>query len=60
MRSYPFRLVNVFTESTFGGNPLCVFESGRGLSDDEMQALALQINNLAASRKVLIDKMIIL
>ena len=44
MRSYPFRLVNVFAETAFGGNPLCVFESGRGLSDDEMQALALQFN----------------
>ncbi len=44
MRSYSFRLVNVFAESTFGGNPLCVFESGHGLSDAEMQALALQFN----------------
>ena len=44
MRTYPYRLVNVFAESTFGGNPLCVFESGAGLSDAEMQALALQFN----------------
>jgi trans-2,3-dihydro-3-hydroxyanthranilate isomerase len=44
MKTYPYRLVNVFAESTFGGNPLCVFESGEGLSDDEMQALALQFN----------------
>lgn len=44
MRSYPYRLVNVFAESHFGGNPLCVFESGQGLSDQEMQALALQFN----------------
>ena len=44
MRTYPYRLVNVFAESHFGGNPLCVFESGQGLSDPEMQALALQFN----------------
>ena len=44
MRTYPYRLVNVFAESIFGGNPLCVFESGDGLSDAEMQALALQFN----------------
>lgn len=44
MRTYRFRILNVFAESTFGGNPLCVFEDGRGLSDDEMQALAVQFN----------------
>ncbi|MFZ6686646.1 PhzF family phenazine biosynthesis protein [Undibacterium sp. SXout11W] len=44
MRSYPFRIFNVFAESTFGGNPLCVFEHADGLSDAEMQALALQFN----------------
>ncbi len=44
MRTYPYRLVNVFAESIFGGNPLCVFESGTGLSSEEMQALALQFN----------------
>ncbi|MFZ6862634.1 PhzF family phenazine biosynthesis protein [Undibacterium sp. Ji67W] len=44
MRSYPFRIFNVFAESTFGGNPLCVFEHADGLTDAEMQALALQFN----------------
>ncbi|MFZ6813090.1 PhzF family phenazine biosynthesis protein [Undibacterium sp. Rencai35W] len=44
MRSYPYRLLNVFAEATFGGNPLCVFEHADGLSDAEMQALALQFN----------------
>lgn len=43
-RKYAFRIVNVFAETTFGGNPLCVFEDGRGLSDDEMLALARQFN----------------
>jgi trans-2,3-dihydro-3-hydroxyanthranilate isomerase len=44
MRQFTYRLVNVFAESTFGGNPLCVFEAGAALSDVEMQALALQFN----------------
>ncbi len=44
MREYRFRLVNVFAETALGGNPLCVFEDGRGISDEEMQALALQMN----------------
>lgn len=44
MRTLPYRLVNVFAESTFGGNPLCVFETGQGVTDEEMQALALQFN----------------
>lgn len=44
MRHFQYRLVNVFAESIFGGNPLCVFESGGNLTDSEMQALALQFN----------------
>jgi PhzF family phenazine biosynthesis protein len=44
MRRFQYRLVNVFAESIFGGNPLCVFESGDSLTDSEMQALALQFN----------------
>lgn len=44
MRAYAFRLLNVFAESTFGGNPLCVFEDARGLDDATMQALARQFN----------------
>jgi trans-2,3-dihydro-3-hydroxyanthranilate isomerase len=41
-----YRLVNVFTQNgeRLTGNPLCVFEDGRGLSDALMQALALQFN----------------
>jgi PhzF family phenazine biosynthesis protein len=41
-----FRIVNVFTidGDRFSGNPLCVFEDGRGLRDDQMQALARQMN----------------
>ena len=44
MTDYAYRLVNVFAESTLGGNPLCVFEDGRGLDGATMQALALQFN----------------
>ncbi len=44
MRSFHYRLLNVFAESVFGGNPLCVFDDGSGLTDHEMQALALQFN----------------
>jgi trans-2,3-dihydro-3-hydroxyanthranilate isomerase len=46
-RDYLFRLVNVFCVSaadTFTGNPLCVFEDARGMSDAEMQSLAAQFN----------------
>ena len=44
MRDYPFRIVNVFAESPLAGNPLCVFEDGRGLDDATLQAIALQFN----------------
>ncbi|GLC91328.1 hypothetical protein Tamer19_07360 [Cupriavidus sp. TA19] len=44
MPTYAFRLLNVFAESTFGGNPLCVFEDARGMDEATMQALALQFN----------------
>lgn len=41
-----FRIVNVFTidGDRFSGNPLCVFDDARGLSDAQMQALARQMN----------------
>jgi len=43
---HAFRIVNVFTidGDRFSGNPLCVFEDARGLSDGQMQALARQMN----------------
>ncbi len=44
MARYHYRIVNVFAESTFGGNPLCVFENAAGLDEDSMQALARQFN----------------
>ena len=41
-----YRLLNVFTDGddAFSGNPLCVFEDARGLSDAQMQDLARQFN----------------
>ncbi|HVV82261.1 MAG TPA: PhzF family phenazine biosynthesis protein [Kofleriaceae bacterium] len=44
--AYAFRLVNVFTVDgdRLSGNPLCVFEDARGLTDGQMQALARQLN----------------
>ena len=45
MAEYAYRLVNVFAhDSALSGNPLCVFEDGRGLTDADMLALALQFN----------------
>ncbi len=44
--NYRYRIVNVFTRGgdPFSGNPLCVFEDARELTDAQMQALALQFN----------------
>ncbi len=41
-----YRLLNVFAidGDRFSGNPLCVFEDGRDLSTEQMQALARQMN----------------
>ena len=46
MTDHPFRLLNVFTRGSeaLSGNPLCVFEDGRDLSTEAMQALARQFN----------------
>jgi PhzF family phenazine biosynthesis protein len=43
---YAFRILNVFTVGgdRLSGNPLCVFEDARGLSDTQMQALTRQFN----------------
>lgn len=44
LRPYPFKLVNVFAEQHFGGNPLAVFPEADGLSNEEMQQIAKQFN----------------
>jgi trans-2,3-dihydro-3-hydroxyanthranilate isomerase len=44
MPEYEFVTVDVFTEQRFGGNPLAVFPDARGLSGEQMQALAREFN----------------
>lgn len=44
MRRYPFVQLDVFTSKPLEGNPLAVFPDGRGLTDQEMQALAREMN----------------
>jgi trans-2,3-dihydro-3-hydroxyanthranilate isomerase len=44
MRSYSFITVDVFTDQPFGGNPLAVFPDARGISAEEMQHIAAEIN----------------
>ena len=41
-----YRILNVFTigDDPFSGNPLCVFEDAQGLSTEQMQNLARQLN----------------
>ena len=43
-RRFPFIQFDVFTSRSLEGNPLAVFPDGRGLSDDEMQAIAREMN----------------
>lgn len=44
MRKYNFHQLDVFTEKPFCGNPLAVFTEASGLDDDEMQAIAREMN----------------
>ena len=46
MTDYAYHLLNVFTldGNRLSGNPLCVFEDGRGLDSATMQTLARQFN----------------
>src|SRR5674476_1308887 len=45
-RLLSYRILNVFTDgdNPFSGNPLCVFEDAAGLSENDMQDLARQLN----------------
>ena len=43
-RRLPFIQYDVFTSRPLEGNPLAVYPDGRGLSDDEMQAIAREMN----------------
>lgn len=44
MKSYSYRLLDVFTNVPFGGNPLAVFTDAHGLSDAQMQGIARELN----------------
>jgi trans-2,3-dihydro-3-hydroxyanthranilate isomerase len=43
-RSYEFVQLDVFTQTALTGNALAIFVDARGLDDDEMQALAREMN----------------
>jgi trans-2,3-dihydro-3-hydroxyanthranilate isomerase len=42
--TYEFVQLDVFTQTPLTGNPLAVFTDARGLNDEEMQALAREMN----------------
>ncbi len=44
MPSYEYLTVGVFTDRQFSGNPLAVFPDARGLSSEQMQAIAAEFN----------------
>jgi len=44
MPRYHFLQVDVFTDTPFGGNPLAVFPDAAGLTGQQMQQLALELN----------------
>ncbi|HMF56816.1 MAG TPA: PhzF family phenazine biosynthesis protein [Pyrinomonadaceae bacterium] len=44
MPKYRFLQLDVFTDHAFGGNPLAVFPEAEGITDDEMQQIAREMN----------------
>ena len=44
LRHLDYTVLDVFAERALEGNPLAVFHDARGLSDDDMQAIAREIN----------------
>jgi trans-2,3-dihydro-3-hydroxyanthranilate isomerase len=44
MRSYRIIYIDAFTDTPLAGNPCAVLPDARGLSDDEMQAIAAETN----------------
>lgn len=44
MREYRFLQTDVFTDRVFAGNPLAVFPEAEGLSGEEMQRIAAEMN----------------
>ena len=43
-RAYEFLQLDVFTKTPLTGNPLAIFPDARGLSDEQMQAIAREMN----------------
>jgi trans-2,3-dihydro-3-hydroxyanthranilate isomerase len=44
-RPYHYRLIDVFTDRRFSGNPLAVFPDARGLDTEHMQRIARELNH---------------
>jgi trans-2,3-dihydro-3-hydroxyanthranilate isomerase len=44
LSSYKFFQLDVFTDHAFGGNPLAVFPEAEGISDEQMQQIAREMN----------------
>lgn len=44
MRTYQFYQLDVFTDKPFAGNPLAVFPDAAGISEAEMQKIAMEMN----------------
>jgi trans-2,3-dihydro-3-hydroxyanthranilate isomerase len=44
MRTFQFYQLDVFTQSAFSGNPLAVFPEAEGLTGEEMQQIAREMN----------------
>src|SRR5260221_294313 len=42
--TYRFIQLDVFTDHAFGGNPLAVFPDAEGITDEEMQQIAREMN----------------
>jgi len=44
LRTYKFIQLDVFTDHAFGGNPLAVFPEAEGITDEQMQQIAREMN----------------
>ncbi|MES2733144.1 MAG: PhzF family phenazine biosynthesis isomerase, partial [Bacteroidota bacterium] len=44
MEEFTYYLVDVFTSTQFGGNPLAVFPNAQGLTTEQMQKIANELN----------------
>jgi trans-2,3-dihydro-3-hydroxyanthranilate isomerase len=44
MNRLPFYILDVFTEKKYAGNQLAVFRGAGGISSEEMQSIAREIN----------------